>query len=78
MILFSKVVGVSRRETLEIDQVIALVSAFDALDFDGTGDFNLLARAVNDFVDLDSQVFTDLGHQCVEMLACIDRFIFIY
>ena len=78
MLFLICVVQVTRGQALQVDQVAPLVGAADPLDFDGAGDLDLLAGAVDDPAGLEGELFpADLLHQVVELLAGINGLVLI-
>ena len=72
MLFLICIVQVTRGQALEVDEVAPFVGAADPLDFDGAGDLDLLAGAVDDPAGLEGELLpADLLHQVVELLAGI-------
>ena len=72
MLFLIWVVQVTRGQALQVDEVAPFVGAADPLDFDGAGDLDLLAGAVDDPASLEGELLpADLLHQVVELLAGI-------
>lgn len=76
--LLVRVVHVAWCETLQVDQVAALVSPTDALYLYGACDLNLFAGAINHLRHLETELFSaNLLHEIVEMLASVDCLVLV-
>ena len=75
MIVVAEVVGVSRGQALQVNDVVSLVGAFYTFDLYWTSNIHFfLVTRIDNFLSLDVQCFGNLHHETVEVLVWGDAF----
>jgi hypothetical protein len=78
MIVITEVVGITRSQTLEIDNVGAFVATSDAFKFNGTSEFHsFTVGRVNNRVCFDAEHLGQLEHKLMELSIGNKRFLLI-
>lgn len=78
VIIITHEVSVPRRQSLQVNDVSALISTADSLDLDRASDLDdRVVGLVNNFVDFDVESVGNLGHQGVELFVGDDVFLVV-
>ena len=78
MEIITKVVSISRCQSLEVNDVVTAIRSLDSFDFDGASNLDTcLVGGVNHLVHFDLEGFSHFQHLLMELLSSYDGFLII-